>query len=86
MGASERELKHLRQRISNERPVPPRRLQNTTRSPIAVTVRLVWERDGEQFVATKARDWVGRDVLVELFDQRWSTRGIWLDASDVRRR
>ncbi len=30
-------------------------------------------------------DWVGRDVLIELGDRRWQTKGVWIDAGDVRR-
>lgn len=73
------------QLILNARPIPPRRLQSLGRSTIAVVVRIVWERDGEQLVSTVARDWVSRDVLVDVNDPRWPTRGVWLDAGDVRR-
>lgn len=71
--------------LLNARPIPPRHLQQLGRATIAVTVRLVWERDGEQMVQTVARDWVGRDVLVDIDDRRWPTRGVWLDAADVSR-
>lgn len=72
--------------ILNARPIPERRLQQLGRTAIPVAVRLVWERDGEELVKTVARDWVGRDVLMDVDDRRWPTRGVWLDAGDVRRR
>lgn len=74
------------QMILNARPIPDRRLQQLGRATIRVTVRLVWERDGEEYVDTLARDWVGRDVLVDVDDHRWLTRGVWVDAGDLRRR
>ena len=50
-------------------------------------VRLVWERDGLELLSTFARDWVGRDVLVDIVeDKRWDTGGAWVDAADVERR
>gem|GEM_PF-929759 len=76
----------LWQRILNERPIPPRHLQNITRMPIPVTARMVWERDGVELVDTVAVDWVGRDVLVRVTGPRRQTSGVWLDAADVRRR
>ncbi len=75
-----------RQAILNERPIPPRRLQHQECTPIPVRVRLVWERDGEQWVDTRARDWVGRDVLCDVNDRRWPVGGVWLDAGDMERR
>ena len=51
-----------------------------------MTARIVWSRDGEELVETRVIDWVGRDVLVYMWDNRCSTRGVWLDASDVTRR
>lgn len=74
------------QLILNARPIPDRRLQQLGRATIPVTVRLVWERDGEELVDTLARDWVGCDVLVDMDDHRWPTRGVWVDAADVMRR
>ena len=86
MGAGWADVASRWQRLLNARPIPPRRLQNTGRNPIRVTARLMWEHDGEQLVDTRAVDWVGRDVLVEVFDPRWQTQGVWLDAGDVGRR
>lgn len=74
------------QDVLNARPIPPRHLQRLGRTPIPVHARLVWERDGEEWTATEATDWVGRDVLVSVHDTRRRTRGVWLDAGDVRRR
>lgn len=74
------------QAVLNARPIPPRRLQNMGRRHIPVLVRVVWEHDGEQWLIASAVDWVGRDVLV-WFDRelRLRTRGVWLDAADVKR-
>jgi hypothetical protein len=74
------------QDISNEFPIPPRRLQHDCW--ISVTARLVWERDGVELVGTFAFAWVGRLVLVEVRDRqhRRDSRGAWIHVSDVRRR
>lgn len=76
----------LLQALLNARPTPPRNRQRLDRQPIPVTVRLLWERDGLELLDTLARDWVGHDVLVDVADERWGTRGVWLDVADVRRR
>lgn len=85
-GPSHAELAAAHRRILNERPIPPRHLQREDRAPIPVVARIVWEHDGEDRVRTRAIDWVGRDVLVEIGDRRWQTKGVWVDAGDVRRR
>lgn len=74
------------QTILNARPIPPRSAQRVDRRPIPVTVRVVWERDGAELIDTEAIDWVGRDVLVQIADDRCQTKGAWLPAEDVRRR
>jgi hypothetical protein len=66
------------------REIPPRRLQGT--GWIEVTARLVWEKDGEEFLDTAAFAWTSRLVLVQLADPRYLFRGVWLDPSDVKRR
>lgn len=47
--------------------------------------RICWERDGAEWIETRAIDWVGRDALIELADRRWRVRGVWVDAGDVRK-
>ena len=44
------------QRLLNEAEVPPRRAQVTASTPLPVTARLVWERDGVEEVPR----WRGR--------------------------
>lgn len=72
------------QRIENAHAIPPRRSQRECWA--AVTVRLVWERDGVELVDTHAMAWSGRLVLVQVADARYQLRGAWLDAGDVERR
>lgn len=83
-GPAERASRY--QAILNERPIPPRHLQRTDRIPIPVVARIIWQRDGQQLIDTRAWDWVGRDVRVDILDERWETGGVWVDAGDVRRR
>jgi hypothetical protein len=73
------------QAILNAHPVPPRRAQED-RPEIAVTARIEWELDGEQFVETVAYASWRNLVLVRVEDPRARVRGYWLDAGDVRRR
>lgn len=54
--------------------------------PVPVTVRVVWETDGPEQVATEALGWSGQSVYVRLADSRCRTNAIWLDAADVTRR
>lgn len=56
------------------------------RDPIAVWARVVWERDGELWVAGEAVKWDQRHVLVAIHDPRVQTRGFWLRPADVHRR
>lgn len=80
------DLARLHQAILNQRPIPPFQLQRLDREHIPVTIRVVWERDGEEHIDATAVDWVGRDVLCWWVERRIETRGAWLDAGDVRRR
>jgi hypothetical protein len=76
------------QRARNERFPPPaiaRRLRDQSK-PIPVTARVVWERDGEEWIDGTAIRWDQRHVLVRLDDRRCSTIGFWLAPEDVRRR
>lgn len=53
--------------------------------PIPVTVRLVFDTDGEQQLAGRAVRWWQRHVYVELDDHRIRSTGVWVDAGDVKR-
>ncbi|WP_108495347.1 hypothetical protein [Promicromonospora sp. AC04] len=72
------------QRITNAYEIPPRRSQRDCQ--IAVAARLVWERDGVEFLDTTAYAWSGDLVLVEVLDHRIRSNGVWVHKSDVRRR
>lgn len=85
MGESFEEREARWQEITNERPIPPRRLQHNCNVP--VRARIVWERDGEEFRDTIAYAWGPHDtVLVEVLDERRETIGVWLHVSDAPRR
>lgn len=77
---------HKRQRILNAHPIPPLRDQKT--GWIHCRARIIYELDGEEWIDTVAYAWTSRLVLVQRVgqDQRWDSIGVWLDASDVRRR
>ena len=72
------------QRILNS--TGAREPEHTCPQPVAVTVRVVWENDGEELVETVAMSWTGRDVYVRVSDTRYQLRAVWLDADDVTRR
>lgn len=72
------------QAIRNVHDIPPRGSQRDCR--IAVTVRLVWERDGVELLDTTANAWSGDLVHVTVLDHRSECKGVWVDKSDVRRR
>jgi len=46
--------------------------------PIAVTVRIIWEVDGEEWIDGTATRWHGRSVFVRVDDARprWAARGL----------
>lgn len=82
---------HLHQRILNSKSGPgpwPNAVVHRLRVPVRVRVRLVWEKDGVEYVDTVARDWGGLHVLVDLIDRqhRWPFKGVWLHCDDVGRR
>lgn len=70
----------LWQRLLNGRPIPPRHLQRQNREPIDVRVRLVWERDGEEWVDTVALEWTRELVRVRIRDRRHPGAGGWVAA------
>jgi hypothetical protein len=51
-----------------------------------VTVRVVWERDGEEWIEGEATRWTDRVVFVTFWDRRLSTIEVWVVPDDVRRR
>lgn len=56
------------------------------REPVPVVARVVWERDGEEYLDCLAIRWTRTHVLVDLTRTRGcSTIGPWLVARDVRR-
>lgn len=64
---------------SNPRKVP-------TRPRIPVMAHLVWA-DSQEWVPGQATRWVGRHVFVAVWHEKVRpVHGVWLDASDVRRR
>lgn len=75
-----------RQRITNARDIPP--LRNQRAGWLHCRARIVYELDGEEWIDTVAYAWTSRLVLVQRpgHDHRWERIGVWLDASDVRRR
>lgn len=71
------------QEVLNAVPVPSN--WHIASEPIDVTVRLVWELDGEERVRGHATRWTDSVVYVELDERRIRTTGVWVNASDVRR-
>lgn len=53
---------------------------------IEVQVRVVFDRDGEQWLDSVARRWWQLHVCVECEDRRLRVRYVWVGAGDVRRR
>lgn len=56
------------------------------RAGIDVRVRIVWERDGEQWVEGRAVRWHRQHVCVHVSDERLQVPYVWVVADDVRRR
>lgn len=80
---------HVRswQQILNEH-WPPNPVSFRRRDPIPVRVRVVWERDGEEYVRGLALRWDANHVYVEWRDSmggRAIGNGVWLKPSDVFR-
>lgn len=72
------------QEVENEEWPPgetARFLRDHTR--IEVEARVVWARDGEEWVRGHVTRWVRPVVLVELHDRR--RHRVWLPAGDIRR-
>lgn len=73
------------QDIVNAAPIPPRRVQRNLPEPVDIDVRVVWARDGQETIRTRALGWSGNLAYVELDDPRARIRWVWLPAPDVRR-
>jgi hypothetical protein len=57
------------------------------RDPIAVEVRIEWDRDGEEWVPGYADRWNWHYVRVTFNNEPRSVQGLtWVQAADVRRR
>ena len=53
--------------------------------PITVEVRIVWARDGEEWVTGRADRWIETHVHVSVNDDRLQVPGVWVRPGDVRR-
>jgi hypothetical protein len=52
---------------------------------ITVRVRIVWDRDGEEYVEGVATRWDTDHVYVEIRDKRLQGKGVWVKPCDVYR-
>ena len=73
------------QRVLNEQ-WPPHPDRTVAHEPIAVRVRVVWERDGLTWLDGGAIRWTTREVFVLIRDPRCSILGVWVPSADVVRR
>jgi hypothetical protein len=56
------------------------------KNPIPVRVRVVWQRDGEQWIEeAMARRWTKTAVFVTFDDERLQISGVWVAPADVQR-
>ena len=74
------------QAITNDREIPARRPQREFPNPIPVRVRLIWERDGAEFIDTTALGWARQLVRVQVHDRRSRSAVAWVHAEHVQRR
>jgi hypothetical protein len=75
------------QQVLNEHwPAKPRQYK-THEQGIRVSVRVVWERDGEEWLPGTATRWDAQHVYVELHvtHGRLQAQGVWVKPADVRR-
>jgi hypothetical protein len=89
IGYSVEQQLRMHQNVVNESWPPPavaREVRDVARErQVDVTVRLVFERDGEQQVPGRAVRWWKRHVCVSVNDRRLQVGYVWLDAGDVQR-
>lgn len=74
----------IRQTITNEREIPALELQRPL-NDLPVRARIDWLHDGTEYINTVATDWYDGIILVQIFDRRYPTHGVWLDLNDVER-
>ena len=68
-------------------PAEVARALNNVREPIAVSARVVFERDGETWLDAMAVRWWRRHVCVHVEgEERLQVPYVWVDAGEVRRR
>jgi hypothetical protein len=66
---------------------PPKPAELRTGEPaIPVRVRIVWKRDGEEYMEGMATRWDADHVYVEVRDKRLQGNGLWVKPCDVYRR
>jgi hypothetical protein len=76
----------LREVLNMHWPTNPAAFQHRTEG-IRVRVRLVWERDGEEYLEGVATRWDADHVYVEIrHENRLQGNGVWVKPSDVFRR
>lgn len=80
-------MAELHQRILNAVDIPPEPHGRPRQGEgIPVTVRILWEHDGEEHIETLALDWTNTAVRVRLHDLRHQVKAVWVAPGDVRRR
>ena len=74
------------QDITNQWWPPPEVAQRLTdHADIPVSVRIVWQKDGETWLDGTVTHWAGKCVFVRFVDERSRLGFAWADAGDVRR-
>jgi hypothetical protein len=73
------------QRVLNARFPPHARRLEDRPEPVRGEARVLWERDGEEWVPGTAIRWDRDHVLVRVGDRRVSAIGVWLAPQDFRK-
>lgn len=73
------------QRILNAHEVPPHSAQVDLHPCVPVRARIVWEKDGVEYMETTAYAYSGRLILVHTNDRRNHGTGVWLSVEDALR-
>jgi hypothetical protein len=71
--------------LNHHWPAHPRGLR-THEPGVPVRARIIWKRDGEEYIDGVARRWDDAHVYVEVKDVRSAVNGVWLKPQDVYRR